>query len=114
MIITLTTLWISWNAYASYSGVVKTLPLILAITVAMFGRGHAISLESKEILEDQFGMTLISPPDRWMATLPGPKNRPWVRVAIFTFAGAVLAVAIVMTGSTLYGDVFYDFNPFNV
>ena len=114
MIITLTTLWISWNAYASYSGVVKTLPLILAIIVAMFGRGHAISLESKEILEDQFGMTLISPPDRWMATLLGPKNRPWVRVAIFTFAGAVLAVAIVMTGSTLYGDVFYDFNPFNV
>ena len=86
MIITLTTSWISWNAYASYSGVVKTLPLILAIIVAMFGRGHAISLESKEILEDQFGMTLISRPDRWMAMLLGPKNRPWVRVAIFTFA----------------------------
>ena len=113
MIVTLTTLWISWDVYASYSGAVKTLPAVLALLAAVSGRGFAICLESRAILEDRFGLTLVSAPDRWMAMLLG-SDRPWIRVAIMTVVWLVIAVAIVMSGSTLYGDAFYDFNPFNV
>ena len=55
----LATLLISWDAYTAFGGLVKTVPVMLAVILAMLGCGIGIS-RIRAILADRFGLRLIS------------------------------------------------------
>ena len=109
----LATLLISWDAYTAFGGLVKTVPVMLAVILAMLGCGIGMSRESRTILTDRFGMRLITAPDRWMARLLG-SDCPWGRATVMTLVWLAISVAMVVTGGSFYGDAFFDFNPYSL
>ena len=109
----LATLLISWDAYTAFGGLVKTVPVLLAVILAMVGCGVGISRESRAILADRYGVRLIGAPDRWMARLLG-SDCPWGRATVMTLVWLAIAVAMVVAGGSFYGDAFFDFNPYSI
>ena len=91
----------------------KTVPVMLAVILAMLGCGIGMSRESRTILADRFGMRLITAPDRWMARLLG-SDCPWGRATVMTLVWLAISVAMVVTGGSFYGDAFFDFNPYSL